>query len=297
MLFSSYLGVLGVLAFAFEWQLQWARMRDVDIDAIDRPPARPDRVAYSMRALGKSGLPREFTLNGTIYRLLRTVKHDFFAATAFYRDDATGRTVVLKAGRTGDFAGVPLLWLGRWLCRRELRFYTRLADVPNVPAVLGTVGPTGFVHDFVPGRPLEKHMPVPDTFFDELTRLLRELHRRGLAYGDTNKPQNILLGDDGRPHLIDFQISYDERDFDRPGLRTLNRWLLRRVQREDFYHVLKHKRRIRPDQMTAEETETATRQSALIRLHRFLFKPYFAIRRRTFKRLRETGRLMPEGSK
>jgi hypothetical protein len=54
---------------------------------------------------------------------------------------------------------------------------------------------------------------------------------------------------------------------------------------------------MRPDEMTAEETERATRKSALIRLHRFVFKPYFALRRRTFKRLRETGRLMPEGSK
>jgi hypothetical protein len=271
-------------------------MIDMDRVAIDGPPARPERIAYSMRALGKAGLPREFTLNGTTYFLTRTVKHDFFAATAFYRD-GTGNTVVLKGSRTGDFAGVPLLWLGRWLCRREMRFYAKLADVPNVPRVLGTVGPTGFVHAFVPGRPLEKHVPVPDGFFTELQNLLAELHRRGLAYVDTNKPQNILLGDDGRPHLIDFQISWDGETFDIPGLRTLNRWLLRRLQDEDFYHVLKHKRHMRPDEMTADETERATRKSALIRLHRFLFKPYFALRRRTFKRLRETGRLMPEGSK
>jgi hypothetical protein len=271
-------------------------MTDVDPLGIDRTPARADRVAYSMRALGKAGLPREFTLDGTAFRLLRTVKHDFFAATAFYRSDA-GRTVVLKAGRTGDFAGVPLIWLGRWLCRRELRFYTRLADVPNIPDALGTVGPTGFVHDFVPGRPLEKNLRVPDDFFDALRDVLSELHRRGLAYVDTNKPQNILLGDDGRPHLIDFQISYDGRDFDRPGLRSLNRWMLRRLQHADLYHLLKHKRRLRPDQMTAQETEAASRRGALIRLHRFVSKPYFALRRRTFKRLRETGRLMPEGSK
>ena len=271
-------------------------MPDTDVDSPDRAPARPDRVAYSMRALGKAGLPREFVLGGTTYRLARTVKHDFFAATAFYEDDA-GQTVVLKASRTADFAGLPLLWLGRWLCRRELRFYTRLADVGNVPAVLGTVGPTGFVHRFVPGRPLEKHLVVPDRFFDELQQLLAVLHRRGIAYVDTNKPQNILLGDDGRPHLIDFQISWDVAEFDKPGLRRLNRWWLRRLQHEDFYHVLKHKRRMRPDQMTPEEAERATRKSALIRLHRFVFKPYFMLRRRTFKRLRETGRLMPEGSK
>ena len=252
-------------------------------DPLDRA-GRPDRIAYSMRALGKAGLPRTFSLNGTEYRLVRTVKHDFFAATAFYADQA-GRTVVLKISRTTDFAGLPLLWLGRWLCGREMRFHEKLADLPNVPRVLGTVGPTGLVHDFVPGRPLEKDRHVPDGFFNQLQDLLAEVHRRGMAYVDTNKPQNILLGDDGRPHLIDFQISYD------------GRWWLRKLQHEDLYHVLKHKRRMRPDELTGAEAELATRQSALIRLHRFLTRPYFLLRRRTFKRLRETGRLLPEGSK
>jgi RIO-like serine/threonine protein kinase len=261
-------------------------------EPIDRTD-RPDRVAYSMRALGRAGLPGSFTLGSTTYHLLRTVKHDFFAATAFYRDDA-GRMVVLKISRTTDFAGVPLLWLGRWLCRREMRFYNKLADLPNVPKVLGTVGPTGFVHDFVPGGPLQRDCAVPDGFFDELQRLLAELHRRGLAYVDTNKPQNILLGDDGRPHLIDFQISYDVEEL---GDWAPNRWWLRRLQHEDLYHVLKHKRRMRPDEMTREEMEQAERRSALIRFHRFVTKPYFLLRRRTFKRLRETGRLLPEGSK
>ena len=263
-----------------------------EVEAMDRTD-KPDRVAYSMRALGRAGLPRDFTLGGANYRLLRTVKHDFFAATAFYTD-ASGKMVVLKISRTTDFAGVPLAWLGRWLCRREMRFYNKLSDLPNVPAVLGTVGPTGFVHAYVPGRPLEKDRPVPDGFFAQLQDLLAQLHRRGLAYVDTNKPQNILLGEDGRPHLIDFQISYDLAEL---GDWWLNRWWLRRLQHEDIYHTLKHKRRIRPDEMTPEETERATRRSALIRLHRFLTKPYFALRRRTFKRLRETGRLLPEGSK
>lgn len=267
-------------------------MPAADAEAIDRTD-RPDRVAYSMRALGRAGLPRALSLNDRTYALFRTVKHDFFAATAFYRDDA-GRTVVLKVSRTTDFAGVPLAWLGRWLCRREMHFYNKLSDLPNIPTLLGVVGPTGFVHEFVPGRPLEKNQPVPDGFFAELQQLLAELHRRGVAYVDTDKPQNILLGDDGRPHLIDFQISYDLESL---GDWPINRWWLQRLQHEDLYHVVKHKRRMRPDEMTPGEMAVATRRSALIRFHRLVTKPYFLIRRRTFKRLRDTGRLLPEGSK
>jgi hypothetical protein len=246
-----------------------------------------------MRALGKNDLPPTITVTGVSYRHEKTVKHDFWAVTGFYLG-VDGRRVVLKMSRTEDFAGFPLLWIGRWLCRREMRFYTRLGDLPNVPPLLGTVGQTGFVHAFVEGRPLSRERPVPDHFFDQLLALLDELHRRSIAYVDTNKPENILLGDDGLPHLIDFQISYDMHEL---GNTWLNRKVLAQLQREDHYHILKHKKKLRPDEMTPEELAGAERRSWLIRLHRFVTKPYFRLRRRTFKRLRDSGRLLPEGSK
>jgi hypothetical protein len=242
-----------------------------------------------MRALGRNDLPREFQLNGATWRHVRTVKHDFFAATGFY-EDASGQKVVLKVSRAADFSGIPLEWVGRWLCRREVRFYKRLAGLPNVPPVLGVVGRTGFVHAYVEGLPLSKKRPVPDGFFDELIDLLNELHRRDVAYVDTNKPENILLGRDGKPHLIDFQISWD---LHRLGGWRLNRWVLRRLQSEDLYHVRKHYRRLRPDEVSRERVP----RSNWIRLHRLVSLPFKRLRRCTFGRLRETGRLLPEGSK
>jgi hypothetical protein len=270
-------------------------------DPVGRPGVRNDRAAWSMRALGRKGLPASFVIDGTMYRLAQTVKHDFWAATGFYASDA-GRKVVLKMGRTQEYAGFPLDWAGRWLCRREVRFYQHLADLPNVPAVLGTVGPTGFVHDYVEGRPLCKDRPVPDGFFDRLQALIDELHRRDLAYVDTNKPENILLGADGLPHLIDFQISADLREplpvpVPLPLPAAVRRAIVRRMQRADLYHLLKHKKRLRRDEMTPDELARAGRRGFLIRLHRFLTRPYFLIRRRTFKRLRDSGQLLPEGSK
>jgi hypothetical protein len=38
-------------------------------------------------------------------------------------------------------------------------------------------------------------------------------------------------------------------------------------------------------------------RSTFIRLHRIITKPYFKFRRTTFKRMRASGRLLPEGSK
>lgn len=262
-------------------------------DNPDAPAAQPERVVFAMRALGKHGVPRTITLADQTYQHERTVKHDFWAATAFYLSPA-GERVVLKVGREVEFVGLPLVWLGLWLRNREMHFYRRLADLPNVPRLLGPVGRTGFAHTYVAGKPLAKGMTIPDGFFDQLVELFQTMHRRGLAYVDTNKPQNILLGDDGKPYLIDFQISWDPK---RCWIGWIGRLLFRWAVREDLYHVLKHKKRLRPDELTADELERSTRKSWVIRLHRWLTKPYFAFRRRTFRRLRATGRLMPEGSK
>jgi hypothetical protein len=246
-----------------------------------------------MRALGRRNLPETIELNGVAWRHEKTHKHDFWAVTGFYVNDA-GERAVLKMGRTEPFAGVSLEFIGRWLCRREMRFYQALGDLPNVPAVLGRVGTTGFLHAYAPGLPLSKDRPVPDGFFDNLLALIAQVHRRDIAYVDANKPENILLGDDALPHLIDFQISWDLKEL---GDSWLNRWWLRRLQQSDIYHVLKHKKRMRPDQLSEGERAVVERRGALIRVHRIVTMPYKRIRRSTFKRMRDSGRLLPEGSK
>jgi hypothetical protein len=254
-------------------------------------PSRPP--AYALRALGRGNLPETIVAQGVTYRLTRTVKHDFWAATGFYLGD-NGIKAVLKIGRVAPYAGIPLAWAGRFLCARELRFYRALADVENVPAVLGEVGKTGFLHAYVEGKPLAKGDAVPDYFFPDLLALMRQIHARQIAYVDANKPENILLGDDGKPHLIDFQISWDLHEL---GNWFANRWWLRRLQDSDIYHVLKHKKRMRPDQTTDEERHRVETRGLLINLHRLLTKPYHKWRKRYFKKLKDQGRLLPEGSK
>ncbi|MEO6434852.1 MAG: hypothetical protein ABIP55_03700 [Tepidisphaeraceae bacterium] len=246
-----------------------------------------------MRALGRNNLPETIDLNGNTWRHVRTHKHDFWAVTGFYENDA-GERAVLKMGRTEPLAGVPLEFIGRLLCRREMRFYQSLADLPNVPDVLGRVGSTGFLHAFAPGLPLSRERPVSDDFFDRLQQLIQQIHRRGIAYVDANKPENIIVGDDALPHLIDFQISWDLHEL---GDTWLNRWWLRRLQQSDMYHVLKHKRRMRPEQLTDAERAMVETRGVLIRIHRIVTMPYKRMRRSTFKRMRDAGRLLPEGSK
>lgn len=265
--------------------------RDIATDA-GPAPRRASALAYAMRALGRSEPPKRLWVGDVEYRRTRVIKHDFFAATAFYsspRGDA-----VLKAGRTEPFMGLGLSWIGEFLLRRELGFYLKLRDLPQVPKVLATWGRTGFLHEFVPGAPLSKHRHVPDRFIEQLQALLDTLHARGIAYVDTNKPENVLHGDDGRPYLVDFQISFDIDSVGRFWPMTA---LLDMLARSDAYHVLKHKRRFRPDLLTDDERRRLERRSLPIRLHRVLTKPYFLVRRRLMGYLRRSGKVLDEGSK
>lgn len=233
-------------------------------------------------------MPPRIECAGRHFHHVETFKHDFFAATGLYRD-ANGRLAILKLGRQTELLGFPMTWAARFLTRREAWFYQRLADCPGVPGFIGTVlNDTGFLHDFVPGHPLGRDEQVGDAFFDQLRRLLDTIHERHMAYVDLNKRQNILAGDDGRPYLIDFQISlYVPPDgWGRvPGLRRL----LRVFQAGDVYHYAKHKRRLRPDLLSESERQRTERLSIWIRLHRAVARPLTNLRRRFLRRLQRGG--------
>jgi hypothetical protein len=73
-------------------------------------------------------------------------------------------------------------------------------------------------------------------------------------------------------------------------------WLLRRFQHGDRYHCLKHKRRLRPDLLSAAERGEVERIGLWIRLHRWLSRPVTNLRRRTLKRLKRSETVEVAGS-
>jgi serine/threonine protein kinase len=204
-------------------------------------------------------------------------KHDFFAATGLYQSPS-GEEVVLKMGRTASLMGLPMGWVGEILARHEARIYQITESVRGIPRCLARYSSTGLVHEFVRGRPLLRGDSVGDQFFPRLSDLLAELHARQVAYVDLEKPENILLGEDGNPYLIDFQISWHLPD--RRGGRTwLARWILDVLQRADRYHLLKHWRRLRPDQLDESTIAASYAAPFWIRWHRLLFRPLTHLRR------------------
>ena len=261
------------------------------------------RIWGFMYALGVEGPPREAKLEGSELDLERVVKHDFWAATCFYTARGTGRRVVIKYGRSRRLGLVPMRWAGRVLVNRESRFYRRLSTVDAVPRWLGMVPAPwiGFGHEYVEGQAIAVADPqrLDASFFQALGVVLEQLHEREIAYVDLHKPHNVIIDPRGQPHLIDFQISYDVDGGLKGWLlpRALRRWLLSAGIRADRYHLIKHKKYLRPDLLTVDERARVEKRMWFIRLHAMLVAPYFFVRRRLLRRWRSSGRLLPDAAR
>lgn len=230
-------------------------------------------------------MPAQIEASGIRYEFVKLFKHDFFAATALYHRIGGGEAdlAVLKIQRTYRFFWVPMKWLGRMIANHEVRIYEELQGVPGVPAYLGRVGPTGFVHAFIPGEDLHAQLPLTPVFFEQLKTLFEDLHARRIAYVDANKRENILYGSDNRPWLIDFQISFRlGKGMIRGGFFA--RWLFRRFVRADVYHFYKHKTRLLPAACGPEDFERAKMRGILHRMHRRMTRPMIVIRRKILSR-------------
>jgi hypothetical protein len=237
-----------------------------------------------MHATGKTRPPKTLVVGDAAYALSGILKDDFFATTALYYltngyySPSLPQRVILKVNRAIPFYGLPLHWLGRLLTRHELGILRRLDGIGGIARVLARHNATGFIYEYIPGWTLDQDPGIPDHFFDQLRDLIDSVHSRNIVYVDTNKRGNIIVGDDGRPHLIDFQIS----------LYLPGRMLapLRRVfHHADIYHLCKHKLNLAPKTVTVAERNICRERSPLITLHRIITYPYRWLRRAFFRYL------------
>lgn len=233
------------------------------------------------RALGTQDPPSTVRIDGETYELSEIFKHDSWAATAIYQ--SATKKVVCKFNRQQSAFGVPLRWLGQWLAQREAAHYRRLTGMANVPALCGAVTadgvalPHAVAHDYVEGHPLSRYDQLPESFLLELQAAFAEVHRRQMAYVDLHKRENILVGVDGKPYLIDFQVSFMLPE-KAGAFEPMQRWLLKQLQRIDCYHLRKHERTLH--MARTGETPAETPRPWWIRLHRLLAVPLRETRRR-----------------
>ncbi len=240
-----------------------------------------DRIGQSLKACGSTGLPPSLIHQNREYHLQQVFKHDFFAATALYAttDGQSGSPrLVLKISRSSEFLGLPLDWLGRWLCEHEHRILTRLQGICGIPQLAARWRRNGLIYLFIEGDSLDQKPALPDDFFDRLNALVQRIHQRNIVYLDMNKRGNILLGEDGNPYLIDYQISF-EIPTDIPIVGPFVAGIQSILEKEDFYHIFKHKRHFRRDLMTPEQVVSSKRVSFWVSLHRLATRPLTRLRR------------------
>lgn len=247
--------------------------------------------------------PERIEVHTRRYRLVRVFKHDFWAATCLYEAHEGPRRspkhrsapvvdrIVVKFGRDQPFCGLPLSPYARMLADHEETIYRALEGVEGVPRWIGRIGKTAFAIEYVDARPLDHLDRAPVGLFDRLRTLIEAIHARGVAYCDANKRSNILVTDDGRPFLIDYQIAIRRCEDWRFPFRQIAGALVSYFAAKDLYHLYKHKRRLAPDQLTPREDAISRRHSGIHWLHRKLTKPYRALRRRFLREQYAKGAL------
>src|SRR5271156_6173299 len=112
-------------------------------------------------------LPQTLEFADAPYALAKVFKRDFYAATGLYRrttdpsPDSAGQPpehIVFKHYHTDRLWFLPLRWLGRWLWRREMKFAKAVADVPGVAHVIGRLGKSGLIREYIAGQNLREYL-------------------------------------------------------------------------------------------------------------------------------------------
>lgn len=196
----------------------------------------------------------------------RLLKKDLFGEVWLQQDGEN--TVILRDTRPSAWWTRPL---ARALLRREARALAVLDGIDGVPGLHHCDADT-LVRDHIPGQPMQIAKPADAAYFKGAARLLRTLHRFGVAHNDLAKEPNLLVRDDGSPAFIDFQIA---------GYSPKRGRLFRIAAREDIRHLLKHKKTYRPQNLTQRELRILARPGPVSRAWMALGKPvYLFITRR-----------------
>ena len=159
--------------------------------------------------------------------------------------------------------------IGRLLIWREKKAYTRLRDLKGVPSLYRAIGGLALVIEAIPGKNVESMdviAQLSETFFVDLRDLVEKIHERGLAHCDLKRAPNIILGDDGKPYIVDWAASISRREF---GLFPLS-LIYQRFLRDDLNAIIKIRMKHCPEKVSPEEIDEYARKSKIEKIIRAL---------------------------
>ena len=137
----------------------------------------------------------------------------------------------------------PIGWgLGRLvrtaMLRREYRVYARLSQIQGIPLCYGLLDGRYLVLEYIGGTPMQgAEITNRTVFFDSLLKLIKELHKAGVAHTDLKKETNLLIVEGNLPYVIDFGVAIIRK----PGPAPLNRYLYNLASKFDFNAYVKLK--------------------------------------------------------
>jgi hypothetical protein len=220
-------------------------------------------------------------VGGRTYRVLSILKQDRYARSLLLEAPG-GARFVLKESVMRLPPGVRVPPLASLLARHEAGLYRRLEGIPGIPRLVSQPRPDAFLREYVEGATVRETPRLPGGFFASLEEVLRAVHARGVAYVDLAKEENVLVGEDGRAWLIDFQVSLSREGPLRP--------LVGLLQREDLYHLSKMRLRRGPGEATDEDRRRVGGRGRLGRIHRATVKKaYNVLTRHLVKRWSGAG--------
>ena len=124
----------------------------------------------------------------------------------------SGTTRLVRAGdasfveRDTRTAHALVRWLARRLAAREAAALAALANVSHVPKLLDFDGVT-VRRSYLPGVPLYEAPPRSRAYFVHALRVLRRVHRAGVAHNDLAKEANWLSVRGDTCAIVDFQLA------------------------------------------------------------------------------------------
>jgi serine/threonine protein kinase len=142
--------------------------------------------------------------------------------------------------------------IGRFLAWREEKAFRRLRGLKGVPRFYGVIKGPALVMEEIRGRSvegLEQSQRLPESFFRDLKALAESFHRRGLAHCDLKRAPNTLLGEDGRPYVVDWSAAISKREF--PVFPLI--LIYRRFVLDDWNAIVKLQLRHCPESVSEEE--------------------------------------------
>lgn len=189
--------------------------------------------------------------------------------------ELNGKRIVVKDFIRSD----PLfrLIVGPILIRREYGALRKLVGVEGIPQLVGRIDRYALAMEHVAGISLaeldssnqpaspgseensdfcsqlpaskSKAKILDEDFYARLRETVDQMHSRGVAHCDLRSRGNVMLGEDGRPYLVDFAACV----FKGRGINPFFRWLFHQFVLADCNAILRIKQRHSPELLTEDE--------------------------------------------